>query len=255
MYRIDLNADLGESFGAYMIGSDAEVIPLITSANVACGFHGGDPAVMMATVERCHQHGVGIGAHPSYPDKVGFGRRVMAATEEEVYADLLYQTGALYAFARARSTRLSHVKPHGALYNQAFKDVPTARAIARATRDFDPDLPLFAQPHSALAREAERIGVPVIYEVFADRAYNADGSLVSRKLPGSVIHDPEQAAAQVVRMVKEGLVRALDGTDVTVKADSVCVHGDNPQAVELIRCLRRGLTDAGITIVCATNGR
>lgn len=255
MHRIDLNSDLGESFGAYEIGRDEEVIPLITSANVACGFHGGDPVVMTRTVDQALQHGVGIGAHPSYRDLAGFGRRVMLCSEEEIYGDVLYQIGALYAFARARGTALSHVKPHGALNNRSFQDVPTARGIVRAVKAFDPLLPIFAQPGSALLAEAEIAGLPVVREVFADRAYNADGSLADRRLTGAVIHDAEEAAARVVRMVVEGKVRASDGTDIPIQADSVCVHGDNPAAVDLIRTIRRRLEGAGIAIARATAGR
>lgn len=252
MLRVDLNSDLGESYGAFKVGMDHEVIPLITSANIGCGFHGGDPTVMAATVARAVQHGVGIGVHPSYPDLVGFGRRVLNASEEEVYADVLYQIGALYGFARAAGAPLSHVKPHGAMNNHAYNDTPTARAIVRAVRAFDSNLPIFAMPGSALGREAGAAGMPVIWEVFADRAYNPDGSLVSRSKPGSVLHEPEAAASQVIRMVKEGVVRAIDGTEVPIKAETVCVHGDNPAAVDLIRYLRRRLPEAGIEIARAT---
>lgn len=252
MLRVDLNSDLGESYGAFKVGMDHEVIPLITSANIGCGFHGGDPTVMEATVAKAVEHGVGIGVHPSYPDLVGFGRRVLQAGEEEVYADVLYQIGSLYGFARARGAALSHVKPHGAMNNHAYKDTPTARAIVRAVRAFDANLPIFVMPGSALGREAEAAGLPVIWEVFADRAYNPDGSLVSRARPGAVLHDSEAAATQVVRMVKEGVVRAIDGTEVPIRAETICVHGDNPSAVELIRYLRRRLPEAGIQIARAT---
>lgn len=248
MLHVDLNSDLGESYGAFEVGRDAEVIPLITSANIGCGYHGGDPSVMAATVAAAIRHGVGIGVHPSYPDLVGFGRRVLACSEAEVYGYVLYQIGALHAFAKAQGAVLSHVKPHGALNNHAFGDQPTARAIVRAVRDFDPALPLFAMPGSALGQEAVASGQPVLWEVFADRAYHPDGSLVSRSLPGAVIHDPEVAVRQVIRMVAEGFVRALDGTDVPIKADTVCVHGDNPAAIALIRNLRQRLPEADITI-------
>ncbi len=248
VYRIDLNSDLGESFGAYSIGQDEHVIPLITSANVACGFHGGDPVVMRRTVDRCLQHGVGIGAHPSYPDLAGFGRRLLHASEEEVYGDVLYQIGALSAFARARGAALSHVKPHGAMNNHSFRDAVTARGIVRAVYDYDPALPLFAMPYSALKAEAERHGLPVINEVFADRAYNADGSLVDRKRPGAMVHDAALAADRAIRMVKEGVVETIDGQVIAMQADSVCVHGDNPAAVALVQALRQRLTEAGIAI-------
>lgn len=248
MLHVDLNSDLGESYGAFEIGRDADVIPLITSANIGCGYHGGDPAVMAATVAAAIRHGVGIGAHPSYPDLVGFGRRLLACSEEEVYGYVLYQVGALHAFAKAKGTVLSHVKPHGALNNYAYVDLATARGIVRAVRDFDPALPLFAMPGSVLGQEAQAMGQPVLWEVFADRAYQRDGSLVSRSLPGAVIHDPEVAVRQVITMVSKGYVRALDGTDVPIKAETVCVHGDNPAAVALIRSLRQRLPEAGISL-------
>lgn len=255
MYRIDLNCDLGESLGAYEFGRDQEVIPLINSANVACGFHAGDPTVMTRTVAEAIRHGVGIGAHPSYRDLAGFGRRVLLCSEDEVYGDVLYQIGALYAFARAQGTALSHVKPHGALNNRSFKDAVTARGIVRAVKAFDSSLPIFAMPGSALLAEAEAAGLPVVHEVFADRAYNPDGSLVDRRLPGAVIHTAEEAAARVVRMVVDGKVTAADGTEVSIRADSACVHGDNPAAVELIRTIRERLQEAGIVVTRATVGR
>lgn len=251
MDRIDLNADVGESYGAYKIGRDDELLPLITSANVACGFHGGDPAVMAHTIRLALLHGVGIGAHPGYRDLAGFGRRALACSEEEIYGDVLYQLGALHSFARAASTRLSHVKPHGAMYNVAFHDQPTARGIVRAVQDFNPALPIFAMPGSALLREAEAVGLPVVREVFADRAYNGDGTLVDRRLPGAVIHDAVLAAERVVRMVKSGQILAVDGSLMEVQAETVCVHGDNPEALALIEQIRRHLSEAGVQIARA----
>lgn len=245
---VDLNADLGESFGPYTLGMDEAVLEVITSANVACGFHASDPRVMKKTVLLAKEKGVAIGAHPGFPDRVGFGRRVMDVTPEEAETDVMYQIGALKAFCDAYGVNLQHVKPHGALYNHANKNAELSQAIAEGIRAVDPGLILFAQPGSELAKAGERAGLQVAFEVFGDRAYNPDGSLVSRRLPGAVIHDPEKAAAQVVRMVLESRVTAVDGSDVEVPADTICVHGDNPEAIELVRTIRRRLEEGGVAV-------
>jgi UPF0271 protein len=245
---IDLNADLGESFGSFSIGRDAELIPLLTSANVACGFHGGDPRVMDLTVRRCREAGVAVGAHPSFPDLVGFGRRAMDVSPEEAEADVLYQVAALDGFCRRHGLEMQHVKPHGALYNQANRSPDLARGIAAGVAAFDAGLLLVCQPGTELARAGEAAGLTVAHEGFADRAYNADGTLVSRAVEGSVYHDPGRATEQALRMVTEGTVVARDGTVVDVRVDTLCVHGDNPEAVRLVGVLRERLAAAGVDV-------
>ena len=245
---IDLNSDLGESFGAYQIGFDAELFPLISSANVACGFHGGDPRVMEQTVAAARQHGVAVGAHPGFPDLVGFGRREMLATPDEVRTDTLYQIGALDAFCRATGTELQHVKAHGALYNRAVKDPLLAEAIAAAVAAYDKALIFLAQPGTALFAAAEAIGLPTAREGFADRAYNPDGTLVSRREAGALIHDPEIAAGRALRLVAEGLVTAIDGTELEMTIDSLCIHSDTPGAVAMARAIRARFDAAGIDV-------
>jgi UPF0271 protein len=247
--RIDINSDVGESFGAYTLGSDAAVMSSITSANVACGFHAGDPAVMRHTVELARQHGVAVGAHPGFPDLVGFGRRELNATPADVENLVLYQIGALAAMTTALGLRLQHVKPHGALFNMAVTDRRLADAIARAVRAFDPTLVLFGLPGSEILNAGREAGLRIASEVFADRAYEPDGSLASRRKPGSVIHDPALVLERAVRMVDERIVVALDGTAVPVHADTICVHGDTPGAATLVATLRQGLEASGIRVM------
>jgi 5-oxoprolinase (ATP-hydrolysing) subunit A len=249
--HVDLNCDMGESFGAYQLGLDEQVMPLITSANVACGFHAGDPQVLRRSVDLARKHGAAIGAHVSFPDLVGFGRREMNATPLEVENDTLYQLGAIGGFCRAAGVPLRHIKPHGALYNMAQKDRTLAEAIVRAVVAFDPSLLVFAQPGSALEAAAVAAGLTAVGEVFADRAYNPDGTLASRKLPGAVIHDPEQVAERAVLMVTSGSVTAIDGTVVPLRAETICVHGDTPGALDLIRRIRQRLGESGVTIAAA----
>jgi len=247
--RIDLNCDLGESFGVYSLGQDEEVMRYVTSANVACGFHGGDPAVMRQTVRRAKAAGVAVGAHPGYPDLVGFGRREMDATPAEIEDMVLYQLGALAGIATAEGVRLQHVKPHGAMFNQAARDMALASAIARAVAAFDSTLILFGLAGSLILEAGEREGLRVASEVFADRAYEPDGSLASRRKPGSVIHDADGLVSRVVQMVREGTVVALDGRVIPLRADTVCTHGDTPGAAELTRRLRERLETEGIRVV------
>lgn len=246
--RIDLNCDMGESFGRYKLGLDEEVIRFISSANVACGMHAGDPEVMRATVGLAKAAGVSVGAHPGFADLQGFGRRNMAVQPAEAYALVLYQLGALTGFCRAAGVRLAHVKPHGALYNMAVKDLALAEAICRAVRDFDPELVLLAPAGSQMDRAAAALGLRFAGEVFADRAYQADGSLVPRSQPGAVIEDEELAVRRVVRMVCEGKVEAIDGQDIAVQADSVCVHGDGAKALAFVKRIRAALLGAGVEI-------
>ena len=247
--RIDLNSDLGEGFGAWRMGEDAAILEQVTSANIACGFHAGDPRVMRRTVQRAVQRGVRIGAHPSLPDLQGFGRREMRVTPEEAYELVLYQLGALHAFCKACGTALAHVKPHGALYNMAARDARLATAIAQAVRDFDASLVLFGLAGSALIDAGSAAGLRVANEVFADRTYQADGSLTPRSRADALVHDPATALAQVRQMIFEDSVTATDGTRVAIRADTLCLHGDGPAAVELARRLRAALEADGVQVV------
>jgi UPF0271 protein len=247
-HHIDLNCDIGESYGAWSMGHDEAVMEFVTSANVACGFHAGDPVTMRLTVERARRAGVAVGAHPGFPDRLGFGRRAMAVTPDEAYAMTLYQIGALDAIARAAGTCIRHVKPHGALYNAAARDAALADAIAAATRDAGAGLTLVGQPSSELERGAERAGVRFAAEVFADRTYLADGSLTPRGRPDAFVRDSGEAAARIVGMLREGNVEALTGERVPIRADTVCLHGDNPEAVEFARAVRTALDRAGIEV-------
>ncbi len=247
--RVDLNSDVGESFGAYTIGMDSTLLPHVTSANVACGFHAGDPGVMRATVALARQHGVAVGAHPGFPDLAGFGRREMHAAPREVEDFVVYQIGALAAVAAVQGVRLQHVKPHGALFNMAVGDAELANAIARATAAVDRSLILFGLPGSELIRAGERAGLRTASEVFADRAYEADGTLVSRRKAGAVIHDADAVAARVVRMAAERTVVAADGTHVRLDLDTICIHGDTPGAADLASRVRRALQAAGVQVV------
>jgi UPF0271 protein len=246
--HIDLNCDLGESFGAYTIGLDGEVIPYITSANVACGYHAGDPLVMQSTVAACKAAGVAVGAHPGFPDLMGFGRRNLAAGPKEVKAFVQYQVGALKAFCAAQGVALAHVKPHGAMYNMAGKDIALARAIAEAVFEIDPKLILLALSGSKMIDAAQALGLPFAREVFADRAYEEDGSLVARGTPGAMIEDEDLAIRRVVGMVKHGTVTAVTGKEIPLRADSVCVHGDNAHALEFVKKIRAALEEEGIEV-------
>jgi UPF0271 protein len=246
--RVDINCDMGESFGAYEIGADAEVLPHVTSANIACGFHGGDPSVMRATVAAAKVHGVAVGAHPSLPDLVGFGRRVMQVTPQEVYDLIIYQVGALLGFARAAGVTLQHVKPHGALYNMAAAQPGLADAIARAVRDVDGGLVLYGLAGSHLIAAAERAGITSASEAFADRNYLHDGALVPRQRPDAMVTDVDEAVRRAVRMVRESVVTDVEGEDIPIRVDTICVHGDGPNAAPLARGLREGLVAADITV-------
>ncbi len=245
---IDLNCDMGESFGAWTMGRDEAVLDLVTSANIACGFHAGDPATMMHTVRCAAAKGVALGAHPSLPDLQGFGRRTMSITPEEARGLILYQVGALEAFARAAGARLRPVKPHGALYNMAAKDRGLADAIAGAVRDFDPSLILVGLSGSELIKAGREIGLRCASEVFADRGYEMDGTLSPRSGPGAMITDEEVAVSRVLRMVLEGRVESRTGVDVPLGAETVCIHGDQPNALAFAHRLRRALEGAGVEV-------
>ena len=244
--RFDFNCDMGESFGPWKMGLDEQVIRFITSANVACGFHAGDPAVMRRTVQLAEAHGVGVGAHPGFPDLQGFGRRNLAATPDEVRDDLLYQIGALTAFTRTK--KLQHVKPHGALYNMAVPGGDLARAIGEAVLEADPSLILVVLAGSKWAEQARQMGVRVAREAFADRALMPDGSLVPRSKPGAVIHDRSAVIERSLRLAAEKTVVAISGEVVHVDADTLCLHGDTPDAVSLASALRTALEGAGVEL-------
>lgn len=245
---MDLNADVGESLGPWPMGADAALIGLVTSVNVACGFHAGDPLTMRRTVRLALDAGVAIGAHPGYPDLVGFGRRDMALAADDLEAAVLYQVAALAGILRAEGGRLAHVKPHGALYNRAAIDPATAEPIARALARFDPALRLVGPPGSALTAAGIAAGLVFLAEGFADRAYEADGSLRSRRLPGALLEDPARAAAQAVRIALEGRTTAMDGTTIELSVATLCIHGDTPGAATIAAAVRQALTDAGVDV-------
>jgi len=254
--QIDMNADVGESFGLYKIGLDEGIIPHITSANIACGFHAGDPGVMRKTVALAKQHGVEVGAHPGFPDLLGFGRRNLDATLEEIQNYIIYQTGALMGFAQLQGLKLQHVKAHGSLYNMAAANSRIWEAIAEAMAKVDRDIILVALASSKrepLLDIGKRYGIRTAFEAFPDRAYNRDGSLVSRKEKGAVIHDHEIVAKRGVKIALEGRVVAFDGTEIELKADTLCVHGDNPAAVEIVKRIRQELKDAGVVVTSMKN--
>jgi UPF0271 protein len=246
---IDLNCDMGESFGAWTMGSDAEMLEIVTSANVACGFHGGDPLVMFETVARAKAKGVGIGAHPSFLDLWGFGRRMIQGEKpEDVEKMVVYQIGALQGVARALGHRVGHVKAHGTLANLAAVDREMALAIGHAIATVEPGLIYVVMAGTELERAAAELGLPMAREIYADRAYDDTGNLVSRKLPGAVLHDPEEAAERVLAMVSEGAIISASGKRLPVAIDTVCVHGDNPAAVAMAGRVRARLEGAGIAI-------
>jgi 5-oxoprolinase (ATP-hydrolysing) subunit A len=246
--RLDLNADVGESFGAWTLGDDAAMLDVVTSANVACGFHAGDPLTLRTTCRYAAERGVVIGAQVGYRDLAGFGRRFIDVAPEELAADVIYQLGALMALAAVAGTRVAYVKAHGALYNTVVHHQGQARALVEAVVAVDPSLPLLGLPGSLVLELATAAGLRGVTEAFADRAYLPDGRLVPRTEPDAVLHDPGEVAARVVRLVREGLVTAVDGTDVPVHAESVCIHGDTPGAVVMARSVRAALEDADVQL-------
>ena len=247
--KLNLNSDLGESFGAWVMAGDAAMLGIVNSANVACGYHAGDPLVMTQTVERAKKNGVSIGAHPSFPDLQGFGRRRMDIPAPELEAMLIYQIGALDACARAQGGKVTHVKPHGALSNIASADRKVADAVARAVHRLDPSLILLAPAASQMALAGKEIGLKIVEEIFADRAYLDDGNLVPRSQPGAMIHGAEASFAHVLRMVEENALISINGKRIPVNPQSICVHGDNAEAVAVAQAIRDGLTKAGYTLV------
>jgi len=254
--QIDINSDVGESFGAYKIGLDEEVIPHITSANIACGFHAGDPGVMRKTISLAKKHGVKVGAHPGFPDLMGFGRRNIDATLEEIQDYVVYQMGALQAFASSQGLKLQHIKTHGSLYNMAAANLKMTEAIAEAVAKVDQKIILvvlaFAK-RDPLLEIGIRYGIRIAFEAFADRAYNRDGSLVSRREKGAVISDHEIVVKRALKMAIEGKVIAIDGTEISLKADTLCVHGDNPAAVQMVKRMRESLKAAGVEVTPMKN--
>jgi 5-oxoprolinase (ATP-hydrolysing) subunit A len=245
---VDLNSDLGEGYGRWALGDDAAMLEVVTSANVACGFHAGDPATIERTVRTAVEHGVAVGAQVSYPDLVGFGRREIDVPPGDLTADVLYQLGALEAFAKAAGSQVRYVKPHGALYNRIARDPVQAAAVVEAIRRYDPALPLLTLPGSAAMEAAREAGVPAVAEGFADRAYTGEGRLVSRREPGAVLHEPGQVAARAVVMATKRRVETIDGGQVEVEVRSLCVHGDTPGAVDLARAVRAALEQAGVAL-------
>lgn len=248
MMNIDINSDLGESFGAWTMGDDSAMLDIVSSANVACGFHAGDPAGILKTLKAAAERNVAIGAHVGYRDLAGFGRRNMDPSSEELIGDVIYQIGALQGLAKAAGTRVTYVKPHGALYNTIAVDPRQAKDVINAILAVDPSLVLMALAGSQLVEQARAAGLTVVAEAFADRAYTPEGNLVSRREKGSVLHDPDLIAERMVRMVKEGVIEAIDGTLTKVDAQSICVHGDSPGAVAMAKRLREVFEQSGLAI-------
>ncbi|PLS14769.1 lactam utilization protein LamB [Bacillus sp. M6-12] len=248
MHMIDINCDMGESFGAYRMGRDEEILDFITSANIACGFHAGDPSTMRKTVQMALEKNVGIGVHPGLQDLAGFGRRDIQISPQEAYDLVLYQIGALYGFVKAEGGRLQHVKPHGALYNMAARSPKLSEAIAEAIYKVDPQLILVGLAESELVKAGEKAGLLSASEVFSDRTYQEDGSLTPRLESNALIKDHDAAIGQVIKIVKEGKVRSLQGTDIQIKADTVCIHGDGESALEFARYISNALRNVGIKI-------
>ncbi|MDQ6788034.1 MAG: LamB/YcsF family protein [Acidobacteriota bacterium] len=248
MFSIDLNCDMGESFGAWEMGRDTELMDFVSSVNIACGFHAGDASVIRKTIETAIEKGVAVGAHPSFPDLQGFGRREMRMNAREIFDIILYQVSAVKGICEALGAHLHHVKPHGALYNQASKDEPIAGAIAKAVKAIDANLILYGLSESYLISEAEKINLKTASEVFADRTYKADGSLTPRSEPNALITDREKAAAQVWQMISAQTVRATNGATVSIKAETVCIHGDSANALEFAKTIRQKLIEQGVTV-------
>lgn len=254
LQQIDLNSDLGESYGQWTLGDDSAILALVSSANVACGFHAGSPDVILATVRAAARQGVAVGAHVSYPDLVGFGRRNMDLSHDELVADVIYQIGALQGMAAAAGTRVRYVKPHGALYNTIAHNEKQGLAVIEAIKAVDPSLPLMGLAGSRILSLAAEQGLKTVAEAFADRAYHRDGTLVSRREAGAVLHDPQQVAERMLQMITDGGIISVEGVFTPIKADSICVHGDSPAAIEMARHTRQLLTAHGITIAPFAEG-
>lgn len=252
--NIDLNSDLGEAYGAWTMGDDATMLGIVSSANVACGFHAGDPLVMLATLREAAARGVAVGAHVSYPDRVGFGRRPMDVTHAELVADVIYQIGALQGMARAAGTKVAYVKPHGALYNTIAVDARQGAAVIEGIKAVDPSLVMMGLAGTQILTQAAEAGLATAAEAFADRGYRPDGQLVSRREAGAVLHDPEAIAARMLRLATEGVIEAADGSTLRLQADSICVHGDSPGAVAMAARIRAVLLENGVAITPFAGG-
>jgi UPF0271 protein len=248
MLSIDLNCDMGEAVGSDERGIDERLMAYITSANIACGFHASTPSTMRKTVQLAVRNGVAVGAHPSYPDSAGFGRRAMERTAEEISADVTYQVGALWAFCESEGARLHHVKPHGALYNQAAESLPVATAIAQAIKRIDAELIMVCLANSAMVAAAQQAEVPFVQEAFADRAYTSDGKLAPRDQPGAVLHDPETIAQRALKMVLQKNVPTIDGKEIPLTFETLCVHGDTAGSVEIVKAIRHKLETANVSL-------
>ncbi|MDR6958342.1 UPF0271 protein [Pseudomonas brassicacearum] len=248
MVSIDLNSDLGESFGPWPMGDDSAMLDLVSSANIACGFHAGDPAGILSVIREAMSRRVVIGAHVGYRDLVGFGRRAMEPSSAELIGDVIYQIGALQGLAKAAGTSIHYVKPHGALYNTIANDARQASDVIAAIKAIDPELTLLALAGAPIVQQARQAGLRVVCEAFADRAYSADGSLVNRRLPGAVIHDPEVIAKRMLRLVKDRVIESIDGEEITIEADSICIHGDNATSVATARVLKEAFIANGVQI-------
>lgn len=246
--RIDLNSDVGESFGRWTLGDDEAVLGIVTSANVACGFHAGDPSTLRRTCTAAAERGVVVGAQVGYPDLAGFGRRFLDVAPRHLIDDVVYQLGALAGICRVSGTEVRYVKPHGALYNAVVHHEEQAAAVVTAVVEYDRTLPVLGLPGSALLRQAEAAGLTTVREFFVDRGYTGQGTLVRRSEPGALLHDPDEVTRRVLRLVREGVVKAVDGTDVAVEAESLCVHGDSPGAVAMARAVQEGLAEAGVEL-------
>ena len=247
-FYVDLNSDIGEGYGAYKMGMDEEIMKCVTSVNCACGWHAGDPLIMEKTIKIAKAENVAVGAHPGYPDLIGFGRRKMVVSPAEAKAYMLYQLGALSAFAQANGIKIQHMKLHGAFYNMAAVEKDLADAVLDGIEEFDKNIIVMTLSGSYMAKEAKRRGLKVAEEVFADRGYNADGTLVNRSLPGAFVKDPDEAIARVIKMVKTKKVTAVNGEEIDINVDSICVHGDNPKAIEFVARIRQALIDNGIKV-------
>lgn len=251
---IDLNSDLGEGYGPWTMGDDAAMLDIVSSANIACGFHAGDPAGLLSVLRQAAARGVAVGAHVSYPDRVGFGRRTMDVAPDDLTADVIYQIGALQGLARAAGTRVTYVKPHGALYNTIADDARQADAVIAGVKAVDPSLVLMGLAGAPVLKRARAAGLTVVAEAFADRAYTAAGALVSRRQPGAVLHDPDLIAARMLRLATEGVLEAEDGSILRLEADSICVHGDSPGAVAIAAKVRDALVAGGVSVAPFAGG-
>ena len=252
-FYVDLNSDIGEGFGSYIMGMDSEIMKHVTSVNLACGWHAGDPLIMDKTTKMAKDLGVCVGVHPGYPDLLGFGRRKMGVSPDEARCYMLYQLGALSAFAQSHGMKLQHMKLHGGFYNEVANNKELADAVLDGIAAYDKDIIVMILSGSYMAQEAKRRGMKVAEEVFADRGYNDDGSLVNRKLPGAFVKDPDEAIKRVIKMIKEKKVTSVSGKEIDINADSICVHGDNPKAIEFVQKIRKSLEDEGIEVVPLQN--